>query len=526
MIGDRTARIAGGVTCGAALLFLIGTACGGRQPSLAARRLVSDAMIREGCYRCLDEAVVRYLGMPPARPSVMRVNDTQLFRALVLLSLREKELGLDPTQHLRQARLVAPRTTASAVALEQLKWAELIPSNPSALPRDVIDAESARLGAVREELRQRLARASAMSDPLDVYLNVSLACSSGARAELPDPEAVAAPGISEPIVQWRLAICGRTREDALRAFATAQPRYVEADYWIGRYRAAFGSASGPRLTLGSSPAGRREARERMQAALTAIPGALAVAFDLAGVTQVTSPREALPLYQRVTRAQPRHNEAWLGQGISLTYLERPREAIDALTKVLELGRWAVGDAYYYRAWNRHAIGELDAAWADTENARTTLYNTDVLALSGRIAFDQGRLDVARPLLEKALELSETNCGAAWYLGLVHSTQERWLAGGETFGTAETCYRADIERTRAEQARAADEVEESERAARQASAEASIRVSARQAALSAYNAAFAFVRGGDTARSRPLLDRAVEHPEVSDRARELRAFVDR
>ena len=46
------------------------------------------------------------------------------------------------------------------------------------------------------------------------------------------------------------------------------------------------------------------------------------------------------------------------------------------------------------------------------------------------------------------------------------------------------------------------------------------------ALAAYNAAFAFVRGDRKDRSRPLLDRAAQHPEVSDRARELRAFVDR
>ena len=85
---ERRARLLGGLTCGAAVLLLIVTACGGRRPSLAAQRLVSDGLIAEGCYRCLDEAVVRYLGMPRGRPAVMRVNDTQLFRALVLLALR------------------------------------------------------------------------------------------------------------------------------------------------------------------------------------------------------------------------------------------------------------------------------------------------------------------------------------------------------------------------------------------------------------------------------------------------------
>ena len=93
--------------------------------------------------------------------------------------------------------------------------------------------------------------------------------------------------------------------------------------------------------------------------------------------------------------------------------------------------------------------------------------------------------------------------------------------------AEGCYRAAIDRIRAEQrVTAATEVEETVRAERQASADASIRLAERQAALSAYNAAFNLVRGGEPARSRPLLDRAVEHPEVSERARELRAFVDR
>ena len=52
---------------------------------------------------------MRYLGLPPARGQVARANDTKLFRALVLLALREKELGLDAAQHLKQAALLVPR---------------------------------------------------------------------------------------------------------------------------------------------------------------------------------------------------------------------------------------------------------------------------------------------------------------------------------------------------------------------------------------------------------------------------------
>jgi tetratricopeptide (TPR) repeat protein len=519
MTAEHTARVFGTATTTAAIVVLLLTACGGgRRPNLAVQRQIAESAMAEGCYRCLDEAVVRLFGLPPAREPVARANDTLLFRALVLLALREKELGLDAAQHLKQAGLLVSRTTNPAAAREQLKWADLIPGTASGLPRDVADAERRRLEPVSADIERRFADAATMTDPLDVYLNVSLACAPLFRIRTPDPAVVAAPAATHPIVQWRLAICGLKQEDALRTFADAHPRYVEADYWRGRYRSA---------DVGN-PASRREARERMQAALREFPGSLAIAFELAGVVRVTSFRDALPLYERVTRAQPRHGEAWLGQGICLTYLERPREAIEALSHVVDLGRWFVGDGYYWRAWNRHTLGELDTAWTDSESARTTLYGTDVFALSGRIAFDRKELDVARPLLEKAIELSALNCGAAWYLGLTHSTQERWLDGGQAFERAETCYRADIQRIRDElqQQTPAGDPDDATPADRKAKADAAILVAERQAALAAYNAAFNFVRGGEPARSRPLLDRAVQHADVSERARELRAFVDR
>ena len=60
MSQDATARVGGALTIAIALLSLVLTACGGaRRPSLAAQLLIADGLITEGCYRCLDEAVVR-----------------------------------------------------------------------------------------------------------------------------------------------------------------------------------------------------------------------------------------------------------------------------------------------------------------------------------------------------------------------------------------------------------------------------------------------------------------------------------
>lgn len=502
----------------AALVSVLAGCATRRGPTLDAQLDRAAALAAEGCYDCLREALALQLAAAPPRegtPRAVRLH-TGIFRVSVLSALRAKELGLDAKPHLERARAHSSRTAMPAAAAEQLTWAERLPVNPSAVPRDVSEAERAQLNALGREIERRLAGAAAATDPLDVYLNVSLACARDVFRGPTEPEAVAAPAASDPIVQWRLRICGRSHEDALRAFLDAHPRYVEANYWIGRYR----------IALVGDPASRRQARDRLQAADAAIPGSPAIALDLAGVVRVTSPKDALPLYERVTRLEPRHQEAWLGQGICLTYLERPQDAIDALTRVVDLRRWYLADALYWRAWNRHTLGELDAAWSDVERARQSLYNTDVYGLAGRIAYERTQLDTARPLLEKARELSHENCGAVWFLGLVHTSQDRWVTGAEVFEGAETCYRAEIGRIRIQQAVDAREPEEAVRASRQVRSDASIRAAERQAALSAYNAAFAFVRGERRDRSRPLLERAVQHAEVNDRARELLAFLDR
>ena len=461
--------------------------------------------------------MVRYAALPPARGAVAAANDTKLFRALVFLALREKELGLDAAQHLRQAGLLVERVTTPAAAREQLRWAELLLTNQSALARDTSEAASARLVAARDALLGRLSTAATATDPLDVYLNVSLACAPLYQLKLPAANDVAAPAVAtSTLVQWRLAICDRTHETDLQAFAAAQPRYVEADYWRGRYL----------MALVGEPRVRREARERLRAAHAAIPESLAIAFDLAGVTRVTSPKDALPLYERITGAQPGHHDAWLGEGICLTYLDRAPEAIAALTKVITLGRWFTGEALYWRAWNHHHLRDLEAAWADVTRARSTLYTTDVFGLAGRVAYDRGQFDTARPLLKQAIDLSNANCQAAWHLGLVESAQEKWLEGGRVFEGAEGCYRTEIQRMREEQQTAAAEIEPEVRASRLAESDAAITIAEQQAALAAYNAAYNYVKGGDRDRSRPLLDRAVLHPAVTDRARELRTFVDR
>jgi tetratricopeptide (TPR) repeat protein len=494
---------------------------GGPDPATLLAR--ADALAAAGCHRCLSDALALLLAIPPTRAALRPAVEDRTLRVSLLLAMREKELGIDPRPHLDRARALASRLPAPAAAREQLHWVERLPMHPGAIGREAAIEERQRLaadlGAVRARVQRSLLPAAAgpaAPDALDLYIDLSLVC-SGIDPRLPPAEGLAARLPASPLLEWRLGSCARLFEPRLVALAAADPRFVETSYGLGRYRLA---------EAGSAPA-RREARRLLAAAHEAFPQSPAITMELAAVVQISSYREALPLYESVTAAVPDHHDAWFGVTVCLSYLRRHADAVAAASRLIDLGRWRTGDARYWRAWNRHQLREHEAAWADVSEAKKTVYTTDVFGLSGIIAYDRGQLEVARGELEKAIELSDANCAAAWYLGLTHSGRERWPDSGGAFEHAERCYLRDVSLARAQKAAAeASETDAETRAAQIADAEATIREGEAQAALAAYNAAFSLVRAGEPSRARPFLDRALAHPAVEPRARELVEYLAR
>ena len=74
----------------------------------------------------------------------------------------------------------------------------------------------------------------------------------------------------------------------------------------------------------------------------------------------------------------------------------------AADRLVTLGTWYQGEAYYWRAWNRRALGRLDQAASDIETAKRVLFNAAVPKLAGFIAFDREQLELA---LDGAVDLA-------------------------------------------------------------------------------------------------------------------------
>src|SRR6266581_242118 len=54
-------------------------------------------------------------------------------------------------------------------------------------------------------------------------------------------------------------------------------------------------------------------------------------------------------------------DALLGRVVTLSHLSRHDDAIAAATRIIELGSWFTGEAYYWRAWNEYHLVRVDEA---------------------------------------------------------------------------------------------------------------------------------------------------------------------
>ncbi len=114
--------------------------------------------------------------------------------------------------------------------------------------------------------------------------------------------------------------------------------------------------------------------------------------------------------------------------------------------MIALGKWSLGEAHYWLAWNEHELDHLEKAVSYVETAKRYLpMDTEAFTLSGIMAFEQDRLDHAVHELEKAkrFDIHKSNCEAPFHLGMVYSRQEHWESSGGNFERAGQCHSNEV-----------------------------------------------------------------------------------
>jgi len=480
---------------------------------LALERLAAaDALVRAGCLDCLEAAFHEYDVLRTV-PVVAAAATDRAVRAAVLVALRERELGVEESGYLERAQdLAAGNESLRETFVSLAEIADTMPLRAVWGPPPTSDAQLARVQLALKNREAWLARLHAHldTDPLFAYLWLAFNCANTrATREAVDRWLTELAAWREvPLIGLKRATCGGVDTAALEQLLKADARFVELHYYL-----ASGATLQGKLN---------EAADHLQHAYAWRPRWPAVTNSLANV-YVTAEEfdQAVDFFDRTLTMVPEHPDALLGKTRALTYLGQNTDALAVVDQLLALGRWYIGDARYWRAFNEMQLGRNDAAWVDIEDAGKLLINADVPKLAGIIAYRRKQIDVSRAKFEESRERNRLDCETGFYLGIVLTEQLMWNRAAnvlvETGGCLEAAERGlteEIEKIR----RSEDPPERQRR--RVAKREQQIASGRRMMATAWFNVAVAYFNLSRKDEARQYAERVAADEQLGARAREL------
>jgi tetratricopeptide (TPR) repeat protein len=486
-------------------------------PEVSVRLAQAAALLRLGCFDCLEEALAEYEAirtMPNLRSGDVDAATDGAIRAALVLEMRQRELGMPDDGYLQRARdLIGAREDRAAAFASHMYTVQSIPRRDSRFA-GVPDAEGLRRS---QELRANFPalieerRAAAGADPLAAYAWLSFYCTHRGREDA-SVETLLNPLLlmrGTPIVEYRAATCTGPEPEPLTTLLERQPRYVEITYWLAHV------AQG-RLQI-------EEAERLFGIAFKWRPRWPAVTAALGNVYAAFEENEqALAFFDRTLTVAPDHPEALIGRIKALSLLNRPKEAFAAIDAVLAAEtRVFPGEAYYWRAWNFTQIQDLDMAWTAIEQADRLWVNSEVSKLGGIIAYRRWQRPAAIQRFQAAQKLAPEDCENAYYLGIVHAEQREWPATRTVFEGAARCIDGARDGLKKEIATIEASNWAPERKQRLiARREGQIGAAARMLATSWFNIAVASFNLGSKEEARQYAERVVEDEQFAERARDI------
>ena len=306
----------------------------------------------------------------------------------------------------------------------------------------------------------------------------------------------------------------------LASIQTIEPRFREMEFFLGRH--ALEPGQGPQQgDVALAELHYARAHEEW-------PEWPAPAMALGEVARTVEDFEAsLPFYDAALALVPEQRDALLGRARSLSYLDRYAEAVPLLDRLIEMGRWYLAEAHFWRAYNRFNLGDVEGARDDAATSIGHRPEAQSYALSGQIALVQRRLDDARSDLETALDINPQYCYAAFHLGRVHIEEARWIETASAFSRAALCFRASADGLAADLSEIEQnpDLAEDRRARLVARRTDEIAVVRQQAASSFYNAALGYYNDGVMRIARRYAQFAGEHELFAERATRLLGLID-
>ena len=199
------------------------------------RLRVADALVRAGCFDCLDAAYREYDALRTTSQG-RETATVGALRAATLLGIRERELGTDDTGYLTRARdiLRSSNESVRADASMLLDIADALPSRGTRQLADDVDLNRRQAAYRNRDAYIERLRAHADEDPLSAYLWITFNCAYGTPGEEVTDwlDKLQAWG-DTPLIAFKAATCRGYDRAALDRLTRTDERFVETHYFLG-----------------------------------------------------------------------------------------------------------------------------------------------------------------------------------------------------------------------------------------------------------------------------------------------------
>lgn len=422
------------------LILLVLSACAPlaerNPPAMAApqdqiRLSEAGSLWKKGHYIALLEAHQNFQDLL-AVPSLAEEAEKGFIKTGILIHLRKKELGVVTDSTLEKVNEFLLDKPHLREYLDLIDVLRMIPASVKGVlgetradksgMEDYLDWLRSRFPSLNEKLRYKAA-----SDEFYAYLYLSFVEAFSFKFQtLPDLSAVGDTFPDSNLLKFKRAIFPKILTDDLMNILGRDPDFAEAHFFLGDH------ALGEGMVLSSE--------KHFREALAAFPDSTSTLISLARIHLYLEEIEKSMSYdERALELAPAYRDALLGKGMCLCYLGRFEESMEVLKEMLTLGKYMLGEAYYWTARNQNEMGRLEEAGKNIKEARKYIIGQyEIPALDGQIAYKQKHLDEAEKYLKEALSLYNADCESAYTLGQLYSDRSQWYESAVHFAQGSDC----------------------------------------------------------------------------------------
>ncbi len=393
----------------------------------------ADSLFAVGSYVCLKEAYDIYeelLAIAFEREATAE----KLFKTALLLSLRVKELGIINAEYIQKAEDLISAYPYLSKFKSYTKFSAAIPYTIKGVVlgfqtdepnlSDYYDWIKTNVQPLYEEFK-----ANAETTEFHAYLYMSFFDNYSYQIdEEYDFLRLEQLFPNSPMIKYRLALLYDMDKDKLEDTLETEKRFTETHLFLGK------KAYEEKKLL--------TAENHFRKAYEIIPDSLSVLIFLAGVHfALEENEESIGFYEDALYLAPEFREALLGKAICLGYMGKHEYAILVLNKLIEMGRYYLGESYFWMAWNQNELELTEEAQKNVKKTENYLVgHVEVLVLQGKIALKLGKVDEAEDYFNQALILQRDHCEAEYHLAKICALREDWENTGIHYEKAAYCYK--------------------------------------------------------------------------------------